>query len=391
MTDDSLTDDVRDRLARIEDPRLDDDSEAQSASDHASGQRGGDAASNGTAAPSPSPRADILSLGLVGDIEIEDGVARVPLAFGAPHSPTETEIATRVREAVREAGYEPSLSVEIDDQTPAGTVEGAPNVIAVSSGKGGVGKSTVAVNLATAMAQRGASVGLFDADVYGPNIPRMLGVHDHPAMADDDETIIPLERYDLQLMSIGFLVGENDPVIWRGPMVDKVLTQLYHDVAWGDLDYLVVDLPPGTGDAQLSMLQQMPVVGSVVVTTPQDVALDNARKGVRMYDQYDAHVLGVVENMSTFVCPDCGSEHDVFDVGGGEKLADAYDLPLLGRIPLDPAIRESGESGEPVVLSEAESAAIFEDVAERVMDRVGEIRRESHRLTASEPSTPPAR
>jgi ATP-binding protein involved in chromosome partitioning len=350
-----MTDELRDRLAEIDDPRLGD---------------------------------DIVSLGLVGNIEFDDEVAHVPLALGAPHAPAETEIASRVREVVREAGYEPSLSIEIDDQTPAGIVEDAPNVIAVSSGKGGVGKSTVAVNLATAMAQRGAAVGLFDADVYGPNIPRMLGVHDHPGMAEDDETIIPLERHDLQLMSIGFLVGEHDPVIWRGPMVDKVLTQLYHDTAWGDLDYLVVDLPPGTGDAQLTMLQQMPVVGSVVVTTPQDVALDNARKGVRMYDDHDARVLGVVENMSTFVCPDCGGEHDVFDTGGGARLADAYDLPLLGRIPLDPAIRESGESGDPVVAGDTESATIVEAIAERVMDRVGEIRRESHRLTASDPDTP---
>ncbi|WP_136718273.1 Mrp/NBP35 family ATP-binding protein [Halorientalis salina] len=353
-----MTDDVRDRLAAIDDPRFDD---------------------------------NLVSLGLVGDIEIEDGVAHVPLALGAPHAPTETEIAEQVREAVREAGYEPSLSVEIDDQTPAGLVEDAPNVIAVSSGKGGVGKSTVAVNLATAMAQRGASVGLFDADVYGPNIPRMLGVHEHPGMAEDDETIIPVEHYGMKLMSIGFLVGENDPVIWRGAMVDKVLTQLYHDTDWGDLDYLVVDLPPGTGDAQLTMLQQMPVVGSVVVTTPQDVALDNARKGVRMYDDRDARVLGVVENMSTFVCPDCGSEHDVFAAGGGEKLADDYDLSLLGRIPLDPAVQQSGEDGEPVVLSDTESAALFEDVAGRVMDRVGEIRRESHRLTANARNAPPAR
>ncbi|MEF8824990.1 MAG: Mrp/NBP35 family ATP-binding protein [Halapricum sp.] len=347
-----MTADLRERLGEIEDPSLAD---------------------------------DVVSLGLVGDVEMEDGEARVPLALGAPHSPAEAEITDRVRAAVREMGYEPSLSVAIDDQTPAGAVEDAPNVIAVSSGKGGVGKSTVAANLATAMAQRGASVGLFDADVYGPNIPRMLGVHGHPGMAENDETIIPLERYGLKLMSIGFLVGENDPVIWRGPMVDKVLNQLYHDTDWGELDYLVVDLPPGTGDAQLSMLQQMPVVGSVVVTTPQDVALDNARKGVRMYENYDTRVLGVVENMSTFVCPDCGSEHDVFDSGGGEELAEAYDLPLLGRIPLDPAVRASGESGEPIVRDDADTGAIFDDVAGTVMDRVGEIRRRSHNLTAVDP------
>ncbi|VTT85627.1 Scaffold protein for [4Fe-4S] cluster assembly, MRP-like, similar to chloroplast-targeted plant protein HCF101 [Halorubrum sp. DM2] len=327
--------------------------------------------------------ADIVSLGIVGDVEVDDGVAHVELALGAPHSPAESRLAERVREVVREAGYEPSLSIAIDDDTPAGLIEDAPNVIAVSSGKGGVGKSTVAVNLATAIAERGANVGLFDADVYGPNIPRMLGVHDHPGMAEDDETIIPVERHGLKLMSIGFLVGEDDPVIWRGAMVDKVLTQLYDDTRWGDLDYFVVDLPPGTGDAQLTMLQQMPVLGSVVVTTPQDVALDNARKGARMFDRHDTEVLGFVENMSTFVCPNCGDAHDVFDAGGGERIAEEFDRPLLAEIPLDPSIREACETGEPVVSNDdAEASRAFESLAEGVMDAVGALRRRSHSETA---------
>ncbi|MEF8782547.1 MAG: Mrp/NBP35 family ATP-binding protein [Haloarculaceae archaeon] len=329
---------------------------------------------------------DIVSLEIVGDIEIDDGTATIPLALGAPHSPAETEITTAVREAVTEVGYEPNLVVDIDDETPAGRIDDAPNVIAVSSGKGGVGKSTVAVNLATAMSERGARVGLFDADVYGPNIPRMLGVHDKPGMAEDDETIIPLEQYGVKLMSIGFLVGDNDPVIWRGAMVDKMLTQLYNDVEWGNLDYFVVDLPPGTGDAQLTMLQQMPVTGAVVVTTPQDVALDNARKGVQMFDQHDTGVLGVVENMSTFVCPDCGSAHDIFDTGGGDHLAGEFDLPLLGRLPLDPSIRESGEVGKPIVLEDGDTASAFESVAENTMDGIGELRRRSHRRVAKQPS-----
>jgi ATP-binding protein involved in chromosome partitioning len=352
-----MSNELRDRLSGIDDPLLGADSDGDT---------------------------DIVSLGLVGDIEIEDGVAHVPLALGAPHSPAGTELAGQVREAVREAGYEPSLSVEIDDDTPAGVIDDAPNVIAVSSGKGGVGKTTVAVNLATAMAQRGARVGLFDTDVYGPNVPRMLGVHDRPGLAEDEETIIPLESHGVKVMSVGFLVGDDDPVIWRGAMVDKVLTQLWHDTEWGDLDYVVVDLPPGTGDAPLTMLQQMPVLGSVVVTTPQDVALDNARKGVRMFDKHDADVLGIVENMSTFVCPDCGSEHDVFDVGGGERLAEEYEIPFLGRIPLDPSIRESGEDGEPIVQRDADSGSAFENLAGAVMDRAGEVRRQSHRLTAND-------
>lgn len=323
---------------------------------------------------------DIVSLELVGEITVEDGTVTVPLALGAPHSPAETAIADEVREVVEEVGYEPDLTVEIDDETPAGMIDDAPNVIAVSSGKGGVGKSTVAVNLATAMAERGARVGLFDADVYGPNIPRMLGVHDNPGMAEDDETIIPLERYGIKLMSIGFLVGEDDPVIWRGAMVDKVLTQLYDDCRWGELDYFVVDLPPGTGDAQLTMLQQMPVTGAVVVTTPQNVALDNARKGVRMFNQHDTAVLGIVENMSTFVCSECDTEHDIFDTGGGDKLAAEFDLPLLGRLPLDPSIRESGENGTPIVREDdGEAVSAFAELAENTMDGLGEIRRRSHR------------
>jgi len=344
-------------------------SEAQSAPNRASGQ---------------PPRADIVSLGLVDDIEIDGDVAHVPLALGAPHSSNETRIADRVRERVREAGYEPSLSVEIDDDTPAGRVEDAPNVVVVASGKGGVGKTTVAVNLATTMAERGARVGLFDADVYGPNVPRMLGAHDHPTMVEDDETIVPLERHGVKVMSVGFLVGDDDPVIWRGPMVDKVLTQLWHGTDGGDLDYLIVDLPPGTGDAQLTMLQQMPVLGAVVVTTPQDVALDNARKGVRMFDRHDAEVLGVVENMSSFVCPDCGSTHDVFDTGGGRQLAEEFDHPLLAEIPLDPAVHEAGEVGEPIVLrTKTETASAFETLGEAVMDSVGTLRHESHASTGS--------
>ncbi|WP_435095120.1 Mrp/NBP35 family ATP-binding protein [Halorubrum sp. N11] len=328
---------------------------------------------------------DIVSLGLVGDIEIDGDTAHVPLALGAPHSPVETQITEDVRAVVREEGYEPSLSVEIHDTTPAGQMDGAPNVIAVSSGKGGVGKSTVAVNLATAMAERGASVGLFDADVYGPNIPRMLGVQDKPGRAEDDETIIPIESHGLKLMSVGFLVGEGDPVIWRGAMVNKVLTELLHDTKWGNLDYFIVDLPPGTGDVQLTMLQQMGILGALAVTTPQDISLDNARKGVRMFDKHDASVLGVVENMSGFVCDECGKQHDVFATGGGQRLADEFDHPLLAQVPLDPAIQEGCEIGEPIVSSgDSEPARAFRELADRTMDQVGQLRRRSHADSAVE-------
>ena len=331
--------------------------------------------------------ADIVSAGLVGEITVDDETASVPLAFGAPYSPAETELAMAVREAVETAGYKPSLSIEIDDDTPAAD-DDAPIVIAVSSGKGGVGKSTIAVNIATGIADRGARVGLFDTDVYGPNIPRMLGVQGEPVRADQNQQIVPIEAHGLKLMSVGFLVDQELPVIWRGSLVDQTLTELWHDVNWGPLDYLVVDLPPGTGDAQLTMLQQMPVMGSVVVTTPQDVALDNARKGVRLFDDHEADVFGIVENMSAFVCPNCGDQHEVFRAGGGSKLAAEFDLPVLSRIPLDPAIGEAGEVGEPIVLRESGVGEIFADLASDVMDHVGQRRRQSHTaaIGADEPT-----
>ncbi|WP_138006176.1 Mrp/NBP35 family ATP-binding protein [Halalkalirubrum salinum] len=341
----------------------------------------GPPASAGTGSDTDRDGTDIVSQGLVGEITVDDGMAHVPLAFGAPYSPAETELAVAVREAIEAAGYEPSLSIDIDDDTPAADPN-APIVIAVSSGKGGVGKSTIAVNIAAGIADRGARVGLFDTDVYGPNIPRMLGVQGEPVRADQNQRIVPVEAHQMQLMSVGFLVDQDLPVIWRGSLVDQTLTELWHDVNWGPLDYLVVDLPPGTGDAQLTMLQQMPVMGSVVVTTPQDVALDNARKGVRLFDDHEAEVFGIVENMSAFVCPNCGENHEVFRAGGGSKLAEEFALPVLSRIPLDPAIGEAGEVGEPIVLSRSGVGEIFADLACDVMDQVGWRRRQSHAARA---------
>ncbi|WP_435160108.1 P-loop NTPase [Halorubrum sp. SY-15] len=326
--------------------------------------------------PDADAEADVVSAGLVGDVTVDGDVATIPLALGAPYSPAETALAKAVRSAVETAGFEPSLSVAIDDETPA--AGDAPIVIAVSSGKGGVGKSTIAVNLAAGMADRGAAVGLFDTDVYGPNVPRMLGVQGEPVRADRHQQIVPVEAHGLKLMSVGFLVDEDLPVVWRGSLVDQTLTELWHDVNWGHLDYVVVDLPPGTGDAQLTMLQQMPVVGSVVVTTPQDVALDNARKGVRLFDDHEADVLGIVENMSAFTCPSCGDHHEVFRAGGGSRLAEEFDLPVLSRIPLDPAIGDAGEVGEPIVFDDAPVGERFADLAGTVMDHVGAHRRRSH-------------
>jgi len=309
----------------------------------------------------------------------------VSLALGAPYSPGETAIADRVREVLGDAGLEADLSARVDDGSGDDVLPGVSNVIAVASGKGGVGKSTVAVNLAAGLADRGARVGLFDADVYGPNVPRMVAADQHPN-ATADETLIPPEQFGVKLMSMAFLVGEDDPVIWRGPMVHKVITQLTEDVEWGQLDYLILDLPPGTGDTQLTVLQTIPLTGAVVVTTPQQVAVDDARKGLRMFGRHDATVLGIVENMSTFVCPDCGGEHDIFGAGGGEAFADDVDMPFLGSIPLDPAVRAGGDAGEPAVLGDSEVGDAFRSVTDAVADMVGVVRRRAHLRDATEPA-----
>jgi len=358
-------DDVLDLLGTVEDPDLGDDSEARRASDHASGQ---------------SPRADIVSLGLVNSVELTDDEVRVSLALGAPYSPTETDIAGKVREAL--SGLD--RTVELDAAVDSGLVAegsvlpGVENVIAVASGKGGVGKSTVAVNLAAGLAQLGARVGLFDADVYGPNVPRMLDADEQP-QATPDETLVPPEKYGMKLMSMDFLLGEDDPVIWRGPMVHKVLTQLWEDVEWGGLDYMVVDLPPGTGDTQLTLLQSVPVTGAVIVTTPQEVAVDDARKGLEMFGEHETPVLGIVENMSSFRCPDCGGEHGIFGDGGGEAFAEEVQMPFLGEIPLDPAVREGGDAGRPIVLDDdSETGEAFRAVVRNTANNQGIVHRRRH-------------
>jgi ATP-binding protein involved in chromosome partitioning len=332
-----------------------------------------------SAVEDPALDGDIVSLGLINDVTIESGTIAIDLALGAPYSPAETALAGDVREALADTDHEIELSASVDTGLSAGEqiLPDVENIIAVASGKGGVGKSTVAVNLAAGLSELGARVGLFDADVYGPNVPRMVEADARP-QATKDETMIPPEQYGMKLMSMDFLVGEDDPVIWRGPMVHKVLTQLWEDVEWGALDYMIVDLPPGTGDTQLTLLQSVPVSGAVIVTTPQQVALDDARKGLRMFGEHETPVLGIVENMSGFVCPDCGSEHAIFGSGGGESFAEEVEMPFLGRIPLDPAVREGGDSGEPVVRrSDSETGAAFRSFAETTANMQGIVRRRS--------------
>jgi len=322
---------------------------------------------------------DIVSLGLVTDVEVndeEESIA-VTLALGAPYSPTETVMAEDVRKALSEFTYRVELSADVEREVdPEDSVfPNVKNVIAVASGKGGVGKSTIAVNLAVGLADRGARVGLFDADVYGPNVPRMVEADEQPS-ATADEEIIPPEQFGVELMSMDFLVGEDDPVIWRGPMVHNVLTQLWEDVQWGHLDYMIIDLPPGTGDTQLTMLQSVPITGAVIVTTPQEVALDDANKGLQMFGEHETPVLGIVENMSTFTCPDCGNQHPIFGEGGGETFADEVEMPFLGSIPLDPAVREGGDDGQPVVLDEGETAETLREFVDTAADMQGIIHRQ---------------
>jgi ATP-binding protein involved in chromosome partitioning len=242
-------------------------------------------------------------------------------------------------------------------------------IIAVSSGKGGVGKSTIAVNLAVALQQAGARVGIMDADIYGPNVPRMLGLQGPPRL-DNHDRMIPHEAFGVRVVSLAFLVTADQPAIWRGPIIMKVINQFLRDVAWGKLDFLIVDMPPGTGDAQLSLVQATHVHGALVVTTPQDVAAGDALRGARMFERVSVPILGIVENMSYFECPHCGKPSALFGSGGGRKLADSLDLPLLAEVPLYPRILQGGDAGQPIVVAEPEAKAskVLTQLAARVRD-----------------------
>ncbi len=257
------------------------------------------------------------------------------------------------------------------DSVHMGLVPGVKKIVAVASGKGGVGKSTTAVNLALALQANGHKVGIFDADVYGPSLPRLLGVFGHP-QATAEGSLEPMVGHGLKVMSMGFLVEEDTPMIWRGPMVVSALNQMLKDVAWGDLDVLVVDMPPGTGDVQLTMAQQVPLAGAVIVSTPQDLALIDARKGLNMFRKVSVPVLGIVENMSFFLCPKCGERSEIFGHGGAEQEAKTLDLPFLGGVPLHMEIRETSDSGQPIVASapESEQAKIYQDIASKVWDEL---------------------
>jgi ATP-binding protein involved in chromosome partitioning len=323
----------------------------------------------------PDLKKDLVTLNMIQDLKIDAGDVSFTIMLTTPACPMKDRMRNDATAAVQAVDGVKSVNIKMDANVPNdGRTRGLlevpiKNAIAVASGKGGVGKSTVAVNLAVSLAQSGAKVGLLDADIYGPNIPTMMGVDRLPP--PEGEKLVPAEAYGVQMMSIGFLVKPEQPLIWRGPMLHSAIRQFLTDVRWDELDYLIIDLPPGTGDAQLSLSQSLPLSGGVIVTLPQQVSLDDARRGLMMFRQLEVPVLGIVENMSFLELPD-GTQMDVFGSGGGEQLSEELDVPFIGKIPMDPSVREGGDNGKPVVITKPESPvakalkAIAEDVAAKV-------------------------
>ncbi len=323
----------------------------------------------------PDLKKDLVTLNMIQDLELNDGDVSFTIMLTTPACPMKDRMKNDAMAAVGAVPGVANINIKMDANVPNdGRTRGLLNVpvrnaIAVASGKGGVGKSTVAVNLAVSLAQSGARVGLLDADIYGPNIPTMMGVEKLPP--PKNEKLIPAEAYGVKLMSIGFLVKPEQPLIWRGPMLHSAIRQFLTDVEWDELDYLVIDLPPGTGDAQLSLSQSLPLSGGVIVTLPQQVSLDDALRGLEMFRQLEVPILGVVENMSYLELPD-GTKMDVFGSGGGEKLAEETGVPFIGAIPMDPSVRQGGDAGKPVVVTDPESvvAKALKEIAEDLAAKV---------------------
>jgi ATP-binding protein involved in chromosome partitioning len=346
----------------------------------------------------PARGGDIVSLGLVSDVIVEGAKVTLSITTDPGRAREMEAVRAKAEEAVRgiagvetatvvltaeaAVGRRPAASPAAGNRPPSrqplagakAAVPGIGAIIAVASGKGGVGKSTVAVNLALGLRALGRSVGILDADIYGPSLPRLLGISGKPEKLEG-RTMKPLEAHGLKVMSMGFLVAEETPMIWRGPMVISALTQMLREVAWGALDILVVDMPPGTGDAQLTMAQQVPLAGTVIVSTPQDLALIDARKGLAMFRRVDVPVLGIVENMSTFICPHCGERTDLFGHGGARREAQRLGVPFLGEIPLDIAIRLRSDSGQPVIAADPDGppAKAFRQIAAAVESELGAL------------------
>ena len=328
----------------------------------------------------PGMSRDIVSFGFVRQLEVSGSTVSVELEMSTHNPEAAEQVRSAAEDAIRQLGGATAVEARLHIQQPPnraasaqkaisrdpGLIPDVEHVVAVASGKGGVGKSTVSANLAVRLAQLGRRVGLLDADIYGPSMPIMFGITERPRT--DGQTLQPFEKYGIKVMSLGFMVEMDTPVIWRGPMVMKALEQMLGQVDWGELDYLIVDLPPGTGDAQLTLTQKVPLSAAVIVTTPQDVALIDARKGLAMFRKVNVPVVGIIENMSGFACPHCGETTHVFKQGGGERTAEVVGTAFLGKIPLDPAIVAGGDAGEPIVVSQAEGphAEAFEKICEAV-------------------------
>jgi len=327
----------------------------------------------------PDIRKDIVSLGFVKDLTIADGRASFTIELTTPACPVKDQMRDQAVAAVRAVPGVSDVKVQLTAKVRSAIfaeagrppIAGVKNVIAVGAGKGGVGKTTVSVNLALALARCGSRVGILDGDMYGPNVPIMLGLN-NTQMGTDGQRIVPAEKYGIQVVSIGFLTNDDAPIIWRGPMLHQAIQQFFREVAWKDLDYLIIDMPPGTGDVALSLSQTVPVVGSVVVTTPQQVSLADSRRAVRMYQKLNIRPLGLIENMSHFACPQCGHESDIFGRGAGEVLAHDMAIPFLGRLPIYEPVRIGGDTGRPIVVTEPQSpvAQAFRSVAEQAAAQV---------------------
>jgi ATP-binding protein involved in chromosome partitioning len=327
----------------------------------------------------PDLRRDIVSLGFIKDLSLTDGDVSFAIELTTPACPVKDQLRDQASAAVRAVAGVRTVEVRMTanvrsvsaPETGRPPLPGVKNVIAVGAGKGGVGKTTVAVNLALALARCGSRVGILDGDIYGPNVPIMLGLT-NTQLTTDGKQIVPAEKHGVQVVSMGFLTSDDAPVIWRGPMLHGAIQQFFREVAWKDLDYLIVDMPPGTGDVALSLSQTVTVVGSIVVTTPQKVSLADSLRAVKMYQKLNIPAIGIVENMSYYACPNCHHEADIFGHGGGERLATQLDVPFLGRLPIYQPIREGSDTGVPIVVSEPGSVAgrAFMTVAERTAAQV---------------------
>src|SRR5579859_750125 len=338
----------------------------------------------------PNTGKDFLSTRAARNIKVSGDDVSLDIELGYPGKSQHEPIRRQVTQALKHAGAG-AVTLKVSSKVVPHAVQrgvklipGIRNIIAVASGKGGVGKSTTAVNLALALSAEGASVGVLDADIYGPSQPMMLGIAGRPE-SKDGKSLEPMEGHGLQAISIGFLIDVDTPMVWRGPMVTQALEQLLKDTRWRDLDYLVVDLPPGTGDIQLTLAQKVPVTGTVIVTTPQDIALIDARKGLKMFEKVGIPILGIVENMSFHVCPKCGHRSHIFGSGGAERMAQEYGTELLGQLPLDEAIRSQADSGKPTVVSDPDGpvAEIYRRIARRCAVKIAESQRD---MTSKFPS-----